>query len=230
MNAQERLYAGQLAAIDGKHEEALKHFVWFHDHSLEVEPALYGVRLSFALSYWKDLGESYPKALRALRRKRDEKSRFLLGGIGDRRMFHDVEAINDTCGELKKTHVLFVRLAQLNPELARNCAALALPAVVAAGDFRLANSLAPDPIGRIRRLCSELDTSIERQRSKPRRVQIASRRALVHNHVQDVQLPLSILKACGRADEASEGERRASALLGSPSVRKAVRARLATSQ
>lgn len=45
----------------GKNQEALERFVWFHDHALEHEPAgMYGVRLSFALSYWKALGDVYP--------------------------------------------------------------------------------------------------------------------------------------------------------------------------
>src|SRR5688572_11688303 len=30
----------------GRYEEALAKHVWFHSHALEIEPALYGVRLS----------------------------------------------------------------------------------------------------------------------------------------------------------------------------------------
>ena len=223
MNAQERLWAGQRAAMDGRHEEALEHFVWYHDHALEEEPALYGVRLSFALAYWRELGDNYPKALTALERTRDAKSKALLNGDGDRALFHDVESINEALGQLKKTHALYVQLARQRPDLARNCAALALPAIVAAGDFKLAEKLMPEPIDRIRRLAAELNDSIERQRSKPRSMQIAARRALIHNYAEDVDLVMSILSARSRAADAAEVRHFAVKLLASPSARKSVK-------
>jgi hypothetical protein len=37
----------------GKHQEALDRFIWFHEHALENDRGMTGVRLSFALSYWK---------------------------------------------------------------------------------------------------------------------------------------------------------------------------------
>ena len=33
----------------GKYKEALERFVWFHEHALEHDPAMTGVRLSFAV-------------------------------------------------------------------------------------------------------------------------------------------------------------------------------------
>jgi hypothetical protein len=230
MNAHERLRAGQSAAMEGRHEEALDQFVWFHDHAVAEEPALYGVRLSFALSCWKDLGEHYPKALRVLRRKRDEKARSLLLGDGDRKLFHDVESINDTLNETKRTHTLYARLMKLHPELARSCAALALPAVVAAKDFKLAEKLLPDPSGKVERFGRELNDGIERQKNKPRRQQIAARRALIHNYVDDVQVVLTVLEARARSAEALTARRLALSVLTSESVRRAVRRRLANAQ
>ena len=41
---------------------------------------MYGVRLSFALSYWEQLGEVYPPALTALKKTRDDKTALLLDG------------------------------------------------------------------------------------------------------------------------------------------------------
>lgn len=40
MTAQERLHVAHLAAIEGKHEEALTEYIWFHDHALEEQPSL----------------------------------------------------------------------------------------------------------------------------------------------------------------------------------------------
>jgi len=44
----------------GKYAEALERMIWFHNHALEHELGMYGVRLSFALSEWKELGDVYP--------------------------------------------------------------------------------------------------------------------------------------------------------------------------
>lgn len=226
MKAQERLRAGQLAAMDGRHEEALEQFVWFHDHALEEEPALYGVRLSFALAYWKELGEQYPKAMRVLRRTRDEKVKSLLRGEGDRHLFDDVVAINEVMKEDKRTCLLYVRLAKARPELAQSCASVALPSVVAAGNFKLAEKLMPQPIERVRHCGSLLSKDVERQKSRPRGQQIAVRRALIQNYISDVQMLLSVLEARSRTSEAATVRALAVSVLSSPSVRRAVRTQL----
>ncbi|HKB15254.1 MAG TPA: hypothetical protein VKF62_04275, partial [Planctomycetota bacterium] len=46
----------------GKYEEALQKHIWIHEHSLEQDAAFVGVRLSYALSDWIELGAKYPKA------------------------------------------------------------------------------------------------------------------------------------------------------------------------
>jgi hypothetical protein len=227
VKAQERLFAGQRDASEGRHAEALEQFEWFHDHALEEEPSLYGVRLSFALAFWKELGDKYPKARTALRRRRDAKTKLLLNGKGDRSLFHDVVALNQTLGETAKTYRLYLRLSRANPELALSCAVLALPAVVEAGDFKQAEQMTPDPSKRVERLCADLNQAIEWQLNDPRKAQIATRRALVHNHVEDVTLLLALLDGRGRAAEALEVKRLASSLVSSLSVRRAVRARFA---
>lgn len=56
-----RLDAGRAAAKAGRYAEALAEYQWFHEESLAIEPAVYGVRLSYALSDWAKLGESYPE-------------------------------------------------------------------------------------------------------------------------------------------------------------------------
>ncbi len=63
---QKYLQDTQKMVSQGKYKEALKRNIWFHNHALEHRPSMYGVRLSFALSYWKSLGEIYPPAQKAL--------------------------------------------------------------------------------------------------------------------------------------------------------------------
>ena len=52
MDPGEILSRGRAAALEGRHEDALRDFAWFHEHALEHDMAYYGVRLSFALGYW----------------------------------------------------------------------------------------------------------------------------------------------------------------------------------
>src|SRR6185503_2215938 len=105
--AQEALNEARQFAEDGKFEEALDRHVWFHEHALEVRPSYYGVRLSYALSDWAELGKVYPKALETLKGIRDEKASRLLTGQTDRHLFHDVESINDHLNESVATVELF---------------------------------------------------------------------------------------------------------------------------
>ena len=61
----------------GAHAEALEKYLWFYHHALEHSPALSGVRLSYAISEWVELGNAYPPALEALESaKGSNQSRF----------------------------------------------------------------------------------------------------------------------------------------------------------
>jgi hypothetical protein len=46
----------------GAHAEALKKYRWFHENALAHDPDMRGVRRSFALRYWAQLGDIYPPA------------------------------------------------------------------------------------------------------------------------------------------------------------------------
>lgn len=130
----------------GKKQEALEHFIWFHDHALEYEPAMYGVRLSFALSYWKQLGDGYPPALVAMKKIRDDKTALLADKKGNRTLFHDVMALNRTLGEDSKTVDLFRKLDQEQKELAMQCWDVAKEAIVKAKAYDLARKYISNPV------------------------------------------------------------------------------------
>lgn len=48
MNAHDRLNAGRTAIHEGRFEEALSQFIWFHEHALDEDRLYRGIRLSFA--------------------------------------------------------------------------------------------------------------------------------------------------------------------------------------
>lgn len=133
-------YLGDTQALvrEGKHKEALDRFVWFHDHALEHRPAMYGVRLSFAMTYWKQLGDVYPPAITAMKKIRDDKTALIAKGKGDRSLFHDVTALNRTLEEDGKTVDLFRKLDQEQHDMAKQCWSIAKGVIIKAKAYDLA--------------------------------------------------------------------------------------------
>jgi hypothetical protein len=104
----------------GRFEEALERMVWFHHNALVHQPSMAGVRLSFALSDWRRLGDVYPPAHAALVETRDAALRQLFENPGERRHFLDLNGLNRALGEESRTLDAFAQLAALHPEEAKN--------------------------------------------------------------------------------------------------------------
>src|SRR5205807_1767860 len=131
-------------AAAGHNEEALQRHVWYHNHALEFAPSQSGVRLSFALSDWVELGRRFPKARQALVEIRDRTARELTETRGSFQVFMDVSSINSYLQEEEKTIELFKRLQDKNPALARKCFKLAEKALVNAHEYELCYGYLPD--------------------------------------------------------------------------------------
>jgi hypothetical protein len=130
----------------GKNHEALERFLWFHDHALEHEPAMYGVRLSFALSYWKELADAYPPALAAMKKTRDDKTAILENKKGSPSLFHDVMSLNRTLKDDGKTIDLFRELDQEQKDLATQCWDMAKDAIIKTKAYDLAKKYIGNPV------------------------------------------------------------------------------------
>jgi tetratricopeptide (TPR) repeat protein len=133
-------------AKEGKHQEALERYIWFHNHALEHDRGMHGVRLSFALGAWKNLGESYPPALVALKKIRDDDTALLEAGKGRFDLFVDVAAINRTLGENSRTVELFRRLDKEQSALAKRCWMIADDVVIEAEAYDLVQKYLTDPV------------------------------------------------------------------------------------
>jgi len=114
----------------GRYETALAKHVWFHQNALSIHPSLYGVRLSFALSYWWELATEYPAALTKLKEIRDTAEGNVRGGKNVRESFHDMESINDHLDEQSKTKELFESLHENDPKTAKEVFDLAQPSLI----------------------------------------------------------------------------------------------------
>jgi hypothetical protein len=142
---QKILQEAQADAKAGRYEDALAKHVWFHENALKYEPSMYGVRLSFALSYWEELGTAYPPAREKLRSVRDQAASEVRAGNDARHRFHDVAAINRVLDDPTQTKDLFVWLDTNNPKLATEVFDIAQPSLVLAKEYRLCGKyLDPD--------------------------------------------------------------------------------------
>ena len=148
-NAQRALDDAKRLADQGDYKGSLAKHVWFHDNALKVSPSYYGVRLSFALSNWIELGNKYPNALEKLKSIRDEKTSRLLAGEMNRELFHDVESINAHLGEVASTVQLFKRIEAVNPRFASEVFDVADEALLQAGEHGLAKKYLGDPKKRL---------------------------------------------------------------------------------
>lgn len=225
MNAKERYKNAQEAARDGRYEEALREHIWFHDHALAEQSSLYGVRLSYALADWVELGKVYPPALAALQAVRDAKAVSLQNGDGNRALFHDVESINDSLTEHESTYQLFVQLLKVNPTMAKGCADLALPSIVRAKDFVLARTLIEDPERAVQKWSRVLNEDVADLAHEPPR-KAPLQEAYVHFYAQRIRELLAVLVGVGDLALAESIRKTALTSIESSSVRDAVDAAL----
>lgn len=135
--------------LKGRYELASQKYVWYHENALKYRPALLGVRVSFALIGWRNLGEQYPPALQEMKRARDKaEERVRQNGsepsaskgvaavqvVGN---FQDAAALNRVLKEDDRTIELFKWLSEHDPDLAHLAYAIAQDALVEAGEFAL---------------------------------------------------------------------------------------------
>jgi hypothetical protein len=203
MNPRERLRAGEQAAREHRYEEALDHYIWFHEHALEHAESYYGVRLSFALASWAELGESYPRALDVLKDIRDHKTERLLAGSGNRDLFNDVEAINQYLQEEERTYWLFRELHTRFPDLAKSCADIAMPALVNNKDYKLARLFIEQPEEMVHGWSNHLNQEIDDLKRKPA-TRAPVKDAYVRIYIDRVREILQVLAGTGEQVRASK--------------------------
>lgn len=215
--AEEALNAARSLAAEGKFEQALEKQVWFHNHALEVNPSYYGVRLSYALSDWIQLGEKYPAALAKLKGIRDEKTSRLLAAEKDRQIFNDVVRINDHLNESEATVGLFKKLDVTQSDFAGSVYDLADEALVAAREYNLAKKYLGDPKARLEIATRNFDEGMEYARRSQRGD--ASRKAFERIFTAEILRIINVLDQAGSQETAREIQSKALATLDTPAIR-----------
>lgn len=207
----------------GRYDEALQLLQQQFDHLSNSSEHLKS-RLFITMFEWSQLAEVYPAAQAALASTRDAQAARLLAGDeffgapGEpwpRSRFQLILEMNETLKDSRASYDLFIRLRSALPELAQRVALQALPSIVAAGDFTLAEAYLPDPLGQLQALnqvASELPL-FPPQGEAPRVT------AELNNFLKDVGLCAATWEGLGRADQAASLRQAALAGLDLPLLR-----------
>jgi predicted Ser/Thr protein kinase len=125
------------------YDAALQRQLWYFNHALDYDPAQVGVRLSFTLSDWADLGRSYPKAREAMIEIRDRDHQIFTEGMRYPRWLKNVSTDLPGFSQVEKNSrfELFQDLYSLNIYLGDNDTNAALIKTLVAHDPQLAQSM-----------------------------------------------------------------------------------------
>jgi hypothetical protein len=180
---------------------ALEKYIWFHEHALDADRSFAGVRLSYAMSEWIDLGEVYPPARTALEGVRDTKTESLTKGAYHVSLFHDVASINRALGQVERTSDLFKTIAAADRSVAEKCFHIALESLVRMNEFGLARSFISDPQKEIDHFAMPFKFATQRTKSaSPEIVQ----ETLAQIYVKKVNLILRVFIAVGDEDMSNQ--------------------------
>lgn len=121
------------------YDVALQKLLWFHEHALSIRPSLSGVRLSFALGYWYELGERYPPAREKMIEVRDA------AVTRCREQEFPFEAFKEVCAfnrKLDQSHLsveLFLEAEEKFPESAKTIYHVAKDSLIEAERYDVCN-------------------------------------------------------------------------------------------
>lgn len=199
------LTAARDAGAAGRHDEALRLLVALFEAVRDDPPRFNEVEFMLMLE-WKMLLQEHAPARAALARLRDERARHLLASADGpldfkarrRGGFALIADMNDILGDSAATHALFVRMREAMPQRAQQEAGMALPAIVAAGDFALAEGYLHDPLARL----DELNALAEKWPLFPEGRAAPRLAAELANHIESLRQNCAVLEGTGRADHA----------------------------
>jgi hypothetical protein len=195
------LTAARDARAAGRHDEALRLMVALFE-AVRDDRARFN-EVEFILMFeWQMLTQAYAPAREAMARWRDERAQRLLDGADDpgrieagrHGIFSLIVHMNDILLDPAATYALFVRMLEVMPQRARRESWLALPAILAAGDFALAEGYLRDPLARLdelNRLAQTLPLFPEGRAAPLLAAELAS-------HIEDVRQNCAVLEGTGR--------------------------------
>lgn len=191
---------------EGRHGEALALVLDMFER-IAIGKDMPPVSLFMTMFNWELLIEHYRPAADAMVRVRDEQTRLLLGGddsFSSPEMFYSksrfgiIVQMNELLKDSAATYALFVQLRQILPERARKSAHLAVPAMIEAADFALADQYVADPLS----FLPELNRTAERFGLYPPAGTAPRLGAELSSFMKDVIHKSMIMRGTGRERDA----------------------------
>lgn len=214
-----------MAGIDPKLVEELRQQGRFDEVLTLLQQALCAVELLseptwpdlfMTMLEWKELAGEHGPARTALAQVRDEQVRHLAAGdlyVGRRdparagehifgriKRFWLIIELNEVLGDARSTWKLFTELEADRPDLAREYAWRALPAIVASGDFALADRYRGEPL----RMLDSVNEAARALPLFPPQDGAPRLAAELMSLVGDVRIGAAVLRGQGREDRAAE--------------------------
>ena len=124
--------------VNGAFANALEKHIWFHDHALELDEAYAGVRLSYNLDEWSNLGKEFPAARSALSDRAEKAKKIVQARMpcfSD--AFQDFTSINSYLDLESDTVELFKWINERDHEMAKKVFNLAFPDLLQAKEYFL---------------------------------------------------------------------------------------------
>ncbi|WP_428307366.1 hypothetical protein [Lacipirellula sp.] len=132
------LREAQADARARRYEDALAKHLWYHENAEKFDPGQLGVRRSFALSDWYNLGADYAPALAKFEEVREAARKMVLEAKHPkhvRNAFADYAAMSKKLGEEEKVAELFLELRDKNEKHAKEVYRLADGSLIDADRF-----------------------------------------------------------------------------------------------
>ncbi|MBT3056163.1 MAG: hypothetical protein KME69_14945 [Candidatus Thiodiazotropha sp. (ex Codakia orbicularis)] len=205
----------------GQYKQALEKHLWFHEES-KKSPGMAGVRLSYAISAWINLGNKYPPAIEALKEVRDRNKKVLLSGKGSFQNFHDLSSINHGLNDEKDTLELFLIIDINYPEQAKLYYIVAEDLLITHKKYDVCAKYIGDPIIKYEQLhhMRELNLSIAKSDSEmndPEFLEYAD-----SSFVKGVLNLIEVLVAIDKREQAIEVQSRALSYFSHADIKQAI--------
>lgn len=199
-----------------KYQQALEAHQYFFEES-KKSSGMGGVRVSFALASWAQLGSVYPPALIALSKISSDHKASILSGKGSFYIFQEYQAINSYIGKNNETLETFLEADRKFPTQAKDYYLPVKELLISAGKFDIIKKYFNDPIYEYELIRNERERALSQLRQKVAGYNVES----INSEFQvKVKALLEVTRKIGLTEEAKEIKRRSDSYINGNLLRK----------
>lgn len=195
------LIAARKAFKTKNYKESLRLYEYFFDHSMdEDESSYYGVRLSYCLDEWVELGKVYPKARNQLIKKKEESLKLLHKKL-DPEKFNDFKSIASYLNMDDEVMDEFLHLHKINHKLAKKCVRFIWNKLVESKNWKMCQNYLGSPLKRLNVALDKFESSMEISKENPNYGGEEFNQQITSWLIEDVTNILQVLKNCNMKQE-----------------------------